>query len=65
LKLLVRKKGEVVSREEIIEKLWTNETINGRSIDNIISRFRKWFENEPKNPKYFISIRGVGYRFDD
>jgi len=64
LDLLVKKKGEVVSREEIIEELWTNEPINGRSIDNIISRFRKWFESEPKKPQHFISIRGVGYRLD-
>ncbi|MBD81621.1 MAG: DNA-binding response regulator [Crocinitomicaceae bacterium] len=64
LHYLVQRKGEVVSREDIIEHVWKNESIKGRSIDNLISRFRKWFEVDPKEPKHFVSVRGVGYRFD-
>ncbi|MGE0638431.1 MAG: response regulator transcription factor [Bacteroidia bacterium] len=64
LKLLAERKNEVVSRDEIIEKIWGEDvTTTTRTIDNYIVAFRKYFEENPKEPKYFHSIRGVGYRF--
>ena len=64
LKLLSQRKNEVVSREEIQEKVWGQAVdTTTRSIDNYIVAFRKYFEQNPKEPKYFHSIRGVGYRF--
>ena len=62
LKLLLERKGEAVSREEILEKVWSDDTeASSRTIDNFIVNFRKYFEENPKNPQYFLSIRGVGY----
>ena len=64
LKLLFEKKGEVVSREEILDAVWGTEVFpSSRTIDNYILMFRKYFEKNPKEPEYFHSIRGVGYKF--
>lgn len=64
LKLLTDHIHKVVSRDEIIEKLWSaDENPSARTIDNYILNFRKWFEANPKEPLYFQSIRGVGYKF--
>ena len=64
LKLLIERKGEVVSRDEILEKLWGNDAFpTSRAIDNYILSFRKYFEINVRTPIHFFSIRGVGYRF--
>lgn len=64
LKLLTQHTNQVISRDEIIEKLWDeNENASSRTIDNYILSFRKYFELNPKDPQYFQSIRGVGYKF--
>lgn len=56
--------NEVVSRDALLNSLWTNDqSPTGRTIDNYILNFRKLFEDDPKNPIYFHSIRGVGYKF--
>jgi two-component system alkaline phosphatase synthesis response regulator PhoP len=64
LKLLTDNLNNVVSRDEILEKLWSkDETSSSRTIDNYILNFRKLFEKNPKEPIHFLSIRGVGYKF--
>lgn len=66
LKLLIERKGEAVSRETILETVWNYDVYpSTRTIDNFILSFRKYFENDSKHPKYFHSIRGVGYKFTD
>ena len=66
LKLLIDKKGEVVSREEILDKVWGTDVYpSSRTIDNYILSFRKYFEPNQREPQYFHSIRGVGYKFTD
>lgn len=64
LKLLIENEGKVVSRNDILDKVWGYENFpTTRTIDNYILMFRKYFEEDPKNPKYFHSIRSVGYKF--
>ncbi|HLP55159.1 MAG TPA: response regulator transcription factor [Fluviicola sp.] len=64
LQLFQSKQDQVVSRDEILATLWGNDQYpTGRTIDNYILNFRKLFETDPKNPRYFHSIRGVGYKF--
>jgi len=64
LRLLVDHANNVVSRDEILEKIWTkDENPSSRTIDNFILNFRKWFEKNPREPIHFQSIRGVGYKF--
>jgi two-component system alkaline phosphatase synthesis response regulator PhoP len=66
LKLLIDKKGEVVSRQQILQNVWGYDVFpSTRTIDNFILKFRKYFETDPKNPSHFHSVRGVGYQFTD
>lgn len=66
LRLLIEHKGEVVSREKILQTVWGyNVYPTTRTIDNFILNFRKYFEKDSRNPKYFHSVRGVGYKFTD
>lgn len=64
LRLLSERPGEVVSRAQILQIVWGYDVYpSTRTIDNFILNFRKHFEDDPKEPKHFHSIRGVGYRF--
>lgn len=64
LELLTSNEGSVVSREAILNQVWgDDESPSSRTIDNFILGFRKYFENDPKHPVHFTSVRGVGYRF--
>ena len=66
LKLLIENKGEVVTREKILQAVWGyNVYPTTRTIDNFILNFRKYFEEDSRNPRYFHSVRGVGYRFTE
>lgn len=64
LKLLIEYKNEVVSREKILQSVWGYQVYpTTRTIDNFILNFRKYFEPDPREPKHFHSVRGVGYKF--
>ncbi|NQV52780.1 MAG: response regulator transcription factor [Flavobacteriales bacterium] len=64
LRLLAGRDGETVSRDEMLDLIWGVDVYpSSRTIDNFILHFRKTFERNPKQPKHFHSIRGVGYRF--
>ncbi|MFT4761105.1 MAG: two-component system alkaline phosphatase synthesis response regulator PhoP [Paraglaciecola sp.] len=66
LKLLIDRKNEVVSRQQILQSVWGYDVYpSTRTIDNFILSFRKYFEEDPKHPKFFHSVRGVGYKFID
>lgn len=66
LKLLIENKGEVVTREKILQVVWGyNVYPTTRTIDNFILSFRKYFEEDSRNPRYFHSVRGVGYKYTD
>ena len=65
LKLFKEKENKVISRDEILDKIWGKDQFpTSRTIDNYILVFRKIFEVDPKNPLHFHSIRGVGYKFN-
>lgn len=64
LKLLIENKNEVVAREKILQSVWGyNVYPTTRTIDNFILNFRKYFEEDSRNPRYFHSVRGVGYKY--
>ncbi len=66
LKLLIENKGEVVTREKILQSVWGyNVYPTTRTIDNFILNFRKYFEDDSRNPRHFHSVRGVGYKFTE
>lgn len=66
LKLLIENKSEVVPREKILQTVWGyNVYPTTRTIDNFILSFRKYFEEDSRNPKHFHSVRGVGYKYTE
>lgn len=66
LKLLIENKNEVVSREKILQSVWGYQVFpTTRTIDNFILSFRKYFEQDSRNPQFFHSARGVGYKYTE
>lgn len=64
LQLLASHANEVVTREKILQSVWGYQVFpTTRTIDNFILTFRKHFEEDTRNPRYFHSVRGVGYKF--
>jgi two-component system alkaline phosphatase synthesis response regulator PhoP len=64
LKVLAEKPGEIVSREDLLERVWGYDVFpSTRTVDNFILRLRKRFERDPAQPKHFLTVWGVGYRF--
>ncbi|HRN18903.1 MAG: response regulator transcription factor [Trueperaceae bacterium] len=64
LRLLHRRADEVVSRDEILDAVWGNDTFpSSRTVDNFVMRLRRYFEPDPAKPVYFHTVWGVGYRF--
>ena len=64
MKLLVGKKGDVVSREELLEKVWGYDPqTETRTVDNFISRLRKYFEKRAQEPVHILTVREKGYQF--
>ena len=67
LKLLIQKKGEVLSRDELLDEVWGRDDvcISHRTIDSHIANIRKKIEDDPSHPGRILNIRGVGYKFVD
>ena len=67
LELLIRNKGQVLTRELILERLWD---CNGNYVDEntlrvLIRRLRQKIENDPKDPKLIVTVFGIGYTFGE
>ncbi|UCC40640.1 MAG: response regulator transcription factor [Candidatus Aminicenantes bacterium] len=65
LKFFIEHKGEVVTRDTILDEAWDDAIVSPRTIDPHIVHLRKKIENDPSNPEYIISVRGVGYKFKE
>ncbi len=64
LKVLAEHSGQIVSREDLLERVWGYDVFpSTRTVDNFILRLRKRFEKDPANPRHFLTVWGVGYRF--
>lgn len=64
LKYLIEHQGHIVSRQELLENVWQiHSEVETRTVDNFVARLRKYFEPDPKHPKYIKSIRSAGYMF--
>lgn len=63
LRCLAERTGEVVSRDDILDRVWGYEAFpTTRTVDNFIVRLRRILEPDPKNPRYIHTVRGTGYR---
>ena len=65
--LLYQKKGEVVTREDFLNRVWgeNNTVVTERTIDSHIGNIRKKLEDDASDPKYILSVRGVGYKLSN
>ncbi len=65
LAVLIRNRGRVLSRQKLLDEAWGPGTfVTDRVVDNHVVALRKKIEPEPRNPRYLVSLRGLGYRFD-
>jgi two-component system alkaline phosphatase synthesis response regulator PhoP len=56
--------GETLTRATLLKSVWgMAEDTETRTLDNFIVRIRKYFEEDPANPKHFLTVRGRGYQF--
>lgn len=64
LKVLAERPGDIVSREDLLERVWGYDVFpSTRTVDNFILKLRKRFERDPAQPRHFLTVWGVGYRF--
>ncbi|MFM7207585.1 MAG: response regulator transcription factor [Planctomycetaceae bacterium] len=64
LKYLVQHEGKVVTRDELLTKVWgMSRPPATRTVDTFMLNLRKTFEADPSRPVHFLSVRGTGYRF--
>jgi two-component system alkaline phosphatase synthesis response regulator PhoP len=66
LRFLVQNPNRVLSRDQLLDRVWGGETfITPRTVDVHIRRLRKAVEKDDSNPKWILTLRGVGYKFDE
>ncbi len=64
LEVLTAEPNRVLSRAELLKRVWGYQSdIETRTVDNFIVRLRRYFEEEPEQPRYFVSVRGRGYMY--
>jgi len=64
LKFFIEHKGEVLTRDAMLDEAWGDAIVSPRTIDPHIVHLRQKLEDDPANPQHFVSIRGVGYKFN-
>jgi DNA-binding response OmpR family regulator len=64
LRFFIEKKGEVVTRNNLLDEAWGDAVISPRTLDSHIVHLRKKIEADPSRPQFLTSIRGLGYRFE-
>jgi len=64
LKFFIGHKGEVVTRDAMLDEAWGDAIVSPRTIDPHIVHLRQKLEDKPASPKHIISVRGVGYKFN-
>jgi len=64
LKFFIDHKGEVVTRDAMLDEAWGDVIVSPRTIDPHIVHLRQKLEDDQANPEYIVSVRGVGYKFN-
>lgn len=66
LRFLVQNPNRVLSRDQLLDRVWGGETyVTPRTVDVHVRRLRKAIEKDDSNPKWILTLRGVGYKFDE
>lgn len=64
LAYFVRNPERALTRETLLDEVWQTEYLTQRTIDNFVGRLRAKLEPDPDRPRHFLTVRGVGYRFE-
>ena len=67
LKLMITKKGQVLTRDDFLDAIWgvDNLNVSHRTVDSHIAHIRKKVEDDPSRPKFILSVHSIGYKFAD
>jgi DNA-binding response OmpR family regulator len=66
LRLLVQNRGRIVTKGEILEKVWNlSPDTETRAVDNFVMRLRRHLGDDPRSPRHLETVRGAGYRLKD
>jgi phosphate regulon transcriptional regulator PhoB len=66
LRFLVQNPSRVLNRDQLLDRVWGGETfVTPRTVDVHIRRLRKAVEKDDRDPKWILTVRGVGYKFDE
>jgi len=67
LKLMITKKGRVITRDEFLDSIWgvDNLSVSHRTVDSHIAHIRRKVEEDPSSPKHILSVHSIGYKFVD
>lgn len=62
---LIASRGTIVTRDALLKEVWGFTLLpKTRTVDHFLGRLRKRFEENPDNPRHFLTVRGAGYRFE-
>ncbi len=64
LSFLARHPSQVFSRDQLLRRVWGQTSGSSRTVDNFVGQLRSKLEADAESPRYFITVRGSGYRFD-
>jgi len=64
LAYFLRNPERALTRDTLLGEVWQTDYLSQRTIDNFIGRLRAKFEPDPDRPRFFVTVRGVGYRFE-
>jgi DNA-binding response OmpR family regulator len=65
LDYLARRAGRVFTRDQLLDAVWMEHFVTPRSVDVYMRRLREKIEDDPDNPRFLRTVRGIGYRFDN
>jgi two-component system alkaline phosphatase synthesis response regulator PhoP len=65
VRAFIQSRGRILSRQQLLDQAWGGDvTVTERVVDNHVANLRRKIEAEPASPKFLVSVRGLGYRFD-
>jgi DNA-binding response OmpR family regulator len=64
LSAFIASRGRVLSRQQLLDQVWAGTSCTDRVVDSHVANLRKKIEPDPANPRYLVSVRSLGYRFD-